>query len=230
MKIAILLSGLPRMFRSAYPHLKTLLLDKYDCDLYCHLWDMSEWNQEINKVSGFVRYQDEGTINEYINLYKFKDIWVDKYGKGIDDYFNKVLENVGGETRSDNYIKRYLSMLCGIKRSHEVMQVYKDCNYDLVVRTRSDLSFTRPLDKVIEYRANCVDRYGSGRPPYAGDCFAIGSPQFMAHYCNLFEFVVGYYNLLQHVNTETMLPFHLQRGESYSVIDLGIEILRPKEW
>lgn len=225
MRIAIIVSGLPRFFKSSYPYLKKLLLDKYNCDIFAHIWDFSRWEEPPGK-SSFVRYSNEGTIEEYKELYNFKNSIIHTYNEEWDNYFNDLLIKLGGEIRSDCYIKRYLSMLFGIQKSFQSVENINE--YDIVVRTRSDLIFLGEIPpELIENRVNCVDRYGSSNG--CGDCFAFGTVEFMKHYANLFDKCEEYYKVMETVNTELWLPYHL-REQNYSKIDTKIDVIRPKDW
>lgn len=219
MRVAVITSGLLRTFKQSYPYLDKLLFSKYNCDLYSHSYIRK--NSSDDK-SSFERYSNQGTLDEFINLFKPARIKLDDLEK-LDPLFESILAKVGGETREDKYIKRYISMLYSILESYLLIEDI--LSYDYIVRIRTDLSFSKELD--LSSGKNFIDHYGSSRGP--GDVFAAGNPNFMTKYCGLYAFIEYHYKDLGHVNTETMLPHHMN-GWDYEVCDLGIDIIRPAGW
>lgn len=221
-KVAILLSGLPRQFISCYPHFQKQFLNRseFTSHTFLHTWQRSGGNSD---TSSFARYQDEGSISDYLNLYRPRASFVESL-EDYDESFERILSSVGGEVRSDCYIKRYISMLYGIYKSFKLIKEPE--SYDLIIRTRADLFFKKSLD-FPNNPVNMIDKYGSSRGP--GDVFAAGTPEFIKHYSKLFDNIELGYQELGHINTETLLPWWLSKQkEEFSLIDLGIEVVRPE--
>jgi len=65
MKVAVLLTGFLRSYKSMFYSLENNLLKKYNCDLYCITWDQQENKNKIN-IDDFKIY------NKYLKNYKLE--------------------------------------------------------------------------------------------------------------------------------------------------------------
>lgn len=225
MKLAVCISGQPRMFKKSYESIKSHILDKYDCDLYIFSWKKED-SSKIDKFNSW-RYQDEGTLEEYINLYNPKAYLIEKYTDEIENQFIKE-ENKYGFIREDNPVRRYLAMLYGIYQANQLSD--DKGNYDYIIRTRPDIlynGFQLPKTNIM------IDHYGNGRTINSpGDVFACGIPVEMEIYSSL------YYNVQYHFkedgiipNTEILLEHHLRKFNiNWQISHYVDKIIRPPNW
>jgi hypothetical protein len=223
MKLALCFSGQPRTFKSAYPKIKEHILDKFDCDVFIFTFDKKD-SSSIGLLNSW-RYQDEGTIEEYLSLYKPKVARVEPYTDEMESYLAE-LEVKYKTQRSDNYFRRYIAMLYGIIVVN-VMKNYKQPEYDYTIRIRPDISLTKfelPKGNLL------IDHHGNGSSPNAvGDCFACGKTNEMNIYCNLSNIYEDYYNAGVPLNTEVLLEHHLKTHKlDYEVSHFVDKIIRPQ--
>ena len=72
MKIAICISGQPRNFKQSHISLEKSILNQYNCDIYFHSWETSNF-ESTNFGGGNYQYQlNENDYNELIELYQPK--------------------------------------------------------------------------------------------------------------------------------------------------------------
>ncbi len=219
-RVAICISGAARTWADCWPFFEKQFINhgEFLCDIFIHTWNY----QGNLETSSFERYPSQGTIDQYLELYQPKASLIEDLSD-FNQSFDQRVKELNGETREDKFIKRYLSMLYSIYKSFKL--IHNPSSYDYIIRTRADLTFARPLPPDL---TNFIDTFGSSRGP--GDVFAIGSPKFIQHYSELFLNYLDGFKELGHINTETLLPWWLNRApEGYHLIDLGIEIKRPKE-
>jgi hypothetical protein len=227
MKLAVCLSGNPRQFKSSYPSFKKHILDQYDCDVFLFTWD-NKLNTPFDQFGSF-RYQDEGTLDEYVDLYKPKSKLLQLYTFETEKFFVEK-EKEYNFIRSDNYVRRYIAMLYGIRQANRLRQEYELANnlkYDYILRCRPDVEYS---SFKLEECSLMIDHYGNGRFPNApGDVFAYGKSEAMDIYSDLCRYVGDYFREGVEINTEVLLEYHLRKNK----IDFGIcrhvaEINRPK--
>lgn len=233
MKLAVCISGQPRFFKSSYPSLKKHVLDKYDCDVFIFTWKKTD-NSEVGLMNSW-RYPDEGTIAEYIDLYKPKAFLSWDYSDAVEKHY-VTLENKYGLIRQDNPVRRYLAMLQGIEMSFSLSQrKYVDLNffqepYDFYVRTRPDViykDFHLPTNKKM-----LIDHYGNGLHPNAtGDVLAIGNRYEMSRYSWLSDWVERYAKQGLSPDTQILLEHHLKsQVTDYEICHFVEQIIRPQKW
>lgn len=229
MKLAVCLSGQPRMFKSSHPSFKQHILDKYDCDIFIFTWENKIG--QIERNASF-RYKDEGTIGEYISLYRPKSSEVKNYTKEIEEYLVGK-EKEYGVIREDNYVRRYLAMLYGIFKANELARQYSESfkiKYDYMLRCRPDAEYSsfELLEKNL-----VIDHYGNGRYEDApGDVFAYGKPEAMDEYADLHNCINKYVKEEKILlNTEILLEHHLKKRRiEYGICRHVANIYRPKDF
>lgn len=231
MKVAICLSGQPRMFKSSYPSLKTHILDHYDCDVFIDTWKFNNTNENFYLSH---RYKDEGSLEELYELYQPRVLNVEKFDEVFEskclEFESKVASNQGA--KEDNYLRRYYSMLYKIYNCNKIKNEYEkkmNVRYDIVLRSRLDVLYTQKIEFNKDLNL-ATDRQGSGREGCAGDILAYGTDTFMDIYCDLFNKLDFYFNNNVPITTEILLPHHLDSIiKHYTVINNKIFISRPCE-
>jgi hypothetical protein len=145
-KIALLFSGQPRTIKysrnsKSYQSIKYCLLDKYDCDVFCHTWIApSEIKMNVGPWSDLNSFSCEGNELEIIkDLYNPK---IFEYDEPLDETKIKIFKNVANEKAPYNYNSLYYSM----KRCFELFETYCNKNnmkYDVIIRIRFDTIVSR---------------------------------------------------------------------------------------
>jgi len=231
MKVALCLSGQPRMFKTSYASLKTHILDNYNCDIFIDTWKFKNTDENFYLSH---RYKDEGSLEELYDTYQPRVLNVEKFDEIFEfkclDFESRIASRQGA--KEDNYLRRYYSMLYKIYNCNKIKNEYEkkmNIHYDIVVRSRLDVLYTQKIEfnKDINLTA---DRQGSGRDGCAGDILAYGVKDTMDIYCDLFNQIYHYFSNGVFINTEIVLPHHLdQTIKSYSVLNNKIFITRPSE-
>jgi hypothetical protein len=127
MKIAIVLSGLPRKVREGYEQYWKFIIDRYDVDLYVHAWKDEEWEvvKEVYSNAKVLDIQEPFSFKEYT-----ENITAD------DNLSRPTLPyEVAGNFRG-------LPMFYSWQRISN--QVKGD--YDFIIRSRFDLTTNTPLE------------------------------------------------------------------------------------
>lgn len=229
MKLAVCLSGQPRLFKKGFKSLNEHILSKYDCDVFIFTWDNKIGN--IKKNQSF-RHDDEGSLGEYLKLYNPKSSEIENYTQKKEDFFVKK-EQEYGVLREDNFVRRYLAMLYGIFRANELANQYSKAfgtKYDYFLRCRSDVEYgnfeLRKSSLVIDGFGNGT---GAGQP---GDIFAYGTPERMTEYAKLHLLVDKYFYEDKIIpNTEILLAHHLKSSKiAHETCNHVIGVFRPETW
>lgn len=231
MKVALCLSGQPRMFKSSYQSLKNHILDNYDCDIFIDTWKFKNTDENFYLSH---RYKDEGSLEELYELYQPRVLNVEKFDEVFEskclEFENKVSLTQGA--KEDNYLRRYYSMLYKIYNCNKIKNEYgkkMNINYDIAVRSRLDVLYTQKIEFNKDVNLT-TDRQGSGREGCAGDILAYGMNTDMDIYCNLFNKLDDYFSENVPITTEILLPHHLDSIiKNYTVINNKIFIARPSE-
>lgn len=142
MKIAVLISGQPRFLRSTgFKSIKEKLLDKYDCDVFCHFWWNSEGGSYITAPwSGLgTMKMSNSAESDIIQLYRPKKI---KWDLPIDP---KTITKSYPRTTNSSTWYNLPSMYTSMKKSYELLTNYIEetgTEYDWVIRLRYDAILT----------------------------------------------------------------------------------------
>ena len=207
MKVALCLSGQPRVVEVGYHKLKATILDNNDVDVFIHTWFDQDNLSTESVIPGREGHQlDPGAIDKLIQLYQPKKILVEK-PKTWDRHFEypqKTFEKAHTwalEIPGDNPLERakaYLDntthcMWYSIMRSNLLKEEYAtetNTHYDFVIRNRMDyaphvaITFGEPPenDSAVYYQHNPDHPDGM-----IGDWFAMGSTNAMNVYSGLFN-------------------------------------------
>ena len=135
MKVAVLISGQPRYVdKLSYKIIKKYLLDKYDCDVYCHCWFDKELIMKTSPWSGHTHFKCNGDELELIrNNYKPAGF---EYDTPISSDTIYNFKNIANIATPYNLTSMYTSM----KRAYQVFCKYKPINieYDIFIKLRYD--------------------------------------------------------------------------------------------
>lgn len=171
MKVALCLSGQPRMFRKAHEYVKEHLLDKYDVDVFAH-----SWNTNVNDVmSACHLYHSYGPcITPPLNP------------DGLTEY-----PDIDPKWPAKNVISMFYSVFKANeqKREHELREGFR---YDVVVKSRFDfaLNIVPDFNKMEQGKVYVPNDYIKGHIKPNGiicnDQFAYGDSKTMDSYSNTF--------------------------------------------
>ena len=132
MKVALLLTGLPRKVEEGYEHYWKNIVENYDTDVYLHFWEDDEYEKVLN-VYNPIKFVKEipFKFTEYkqgINSYFRDGITPDDLARPLEEY------DVAGNFRS-------LPMFYSWQRGYSLIEG----EYDCVIRSRYDLGTSTPI-------------------------------------------------------------------------------------
>ena len=214
MKIALCISGQPRFFKSSFKYLENFILKDFDCDIFICTCD---FKIPIEK-HGHYKYADEGTLDEFIKLYRPKAHIVDIIDEKVEETIKaqELKYAKSPNYREDNFLRRYLPMLKGIRDCNELRKKYQQDNhitYDTIIRTRSDVVYGKKFKDIYQLEKDLyVDIFGND---YG-----------MEYYSNLFDHLDFYHNKVE-INMQVLLDHHLQQNRiNYSLVNAQLDIIK----
>jgi hypothetical protein len=151
MKIALLLSGQPRLYEEVFPHIKKHILDVYDCDVYAHAWwDEAESRDVVHRSPWSQSYKfdvDKQFPIKFNNLYNPKKFQIDKpifdSTEDSQNIFIESLKKLYPTTNGCDVLYENKDMLGVIHKFISIEKVFNmvdwDENYDWIVFWRYDL-------------------------------------------------------------------------------------------
>lgn len=176
MRMAILLSGYPRKFETAYESLKEPYLNKYKCDFFIHTWCP---DQDF----------DAAVYAKYIDLFKPVKFMLEKQiifdpSEERDPFGLKIQNTIS------QFYSLWMSNMLKCKQEEEMTS-----KYDLVMRMRPDLKITRPIN-LEDVDQDSISMYNWTVLPFGSwgvsDVFAVGPSNLMNIYAHFYA-RIGYY-------------------------------------
>lgn len=222
MKLALCISGQPRMYKKGFEELKKHYLDKYDVDVFIHTWKDTVYKgtefypEDVNsKQFGY----SSSIFSDLVEMYNPKAILIEDQVKFVNPDFT-------GPTWRQS-AQNCASMWYSIFKANELRDYYQlmtDAEYDFVIRTRTDLQFEMVLNDFDSYDPNKITTY-KWKTSYPQntygykDCFAIGGGHAMDLYSDLYRYLAYYMkedpqyikaiNNEDHIRNEYLLKWHL---------------------
>lgn len=205
-KVALCISGHLRTFESNFKTIKEHILDKLDCDVFIHTWDMlgapfraGDSNLHITDTKRYV--------NTIQHLYQPKKLIIE----GSKQFNVPPIMHQRSDGHRD--IVGILSMFYKIEECNKMRKEYEEENnikYDFVIRFRADLWMDGPIP--IDSRTTTNHLYLPIYGNFGGACdqIAFGSPAIMDKYCSLFSNIEKYLHAGCPLNPEKLLLFHLE--------------------
>lgn len=197
MKLALCLTGLMRCWKDSFPSIKENILDKYETDVFISTWSEVGYytgKGYLPEVGGFVVtkqgekgfYESGELINsaEIFDLYRPKILHVENFTdfEPIAEQRKEYFKNAW--TRPKNTISQAYMMYRGVQQIQMYQQI-SDTTYDIVFRTRPDITFKaplQPLEKNVFYTLAAKNKNGGG----TGDWFQIGSQEQIENFTTFF--------------------------------------------
>ncbi len=206
MKVALCLSGQPRVIEGGYQKLKAALLDHNDVDVFVHTWFDPDNLSTESVIPGREGHQlDPHAIEKISQLYQPKAMLVERpktWNRHFEDpqkTFEKAhtwaleipgdnpIERATGYLDNTTHCMWYSIMMSNITKERYATET--NTQYDWVIRNRMDycphvqIEFTEPPDDdtAVYYQHNPDHPDGM-----VGDWYAMGSTNAMNVYCGLF--------------------------------------------
>lgn len=200
-KTAYLFSGQLRDFKSIYPNLKKNVLDPTNADIYAYLWD---WDGSVPK-----RFEDEGTIGEFVDLYKPKRVEIQtlnrKFLQNRDHILRLANKNKRSEINPENVICQYWGWSNSFCLPEE--------RYDVYIKGRSEVTFNRPItQQELNIAKNML------MIPKGHDSLGINDIFAMGNYTHMRKYMLIYWEVFKMIedsavvfHPETMLKDRLKK-------------------
>jgi hypothetical protein len=200
MRVALLYSGLPRMWEESVATHRALFPGA-QVDVFCHFWDTIP-NEERQRLISTLRPLH----------YQFDS--VPDYGV-IDEYDWLPRDNI-------NVPSRMVSQYTSWQRVGTLFTPYAPL-YDIVVRIRSDLYFYEPLqvdlEAIAQKRIGFIGYEWTESKDVLFDAFALGTPNFMVYFHMLLSRLWDYASDTL-FNSELLLTRHVHAYHKQTVIQI----------
>jgi hypothetical protein len=186
MRIALLLSGLPRNWKPCIQS-QLNMLKGHEIDVYWFFWDTISSQETRKLISIFNPVKFEFAPPGDFSMY--------------DEHPDITQDNI-------NIPSRIMSQYYAWWRVGELFKEAQN-DYDVAIRSRSDLQFVTGIDDIID-----VVTPGSLTVPWVeknvfiSDLFAVGSPEMIMHYHQLFDYAIDYAETTL-FNPELLLAHHI---------------------
>lgn len=233
MKVAICISGLAREFKRSYNALNKFIFSQFEHDLFIYTWNAP--NQPYFEVEGAIRYPDEGTLEEYKNLYNPVLMGFEVFDKNRENLFkNEKYERFKSGATS---VVRMSAMFYQIMRCNQIKNLYAEkhgIKYDIVIKCRSDIVPFRPFDlKEFEDARDNGTFYSDvlRNDGMVSDILFFSNSEVMDYACDLYKYFDEYVDRGIRFNPEVFLPYHLkEKGIVAKQHFLGnVTVLRPPQ-
>lgn len=229
MRTAVCLSGNMRTFSHTHASLLRNIVEPNSCDVFIATWEIlgnskhnfateAEFREPLDEADVRAAY---GSSLKTLKIFNF-----DEVQRTLPEFFYRGMCSMFWMIQQGDILRREYEAQNGFK-------------YDCVVRARPDALFhtgfaledTSPLRGGI-----CVKNFNA---TLIDDTFALGTPDAMAHYADLFLHIEEYFKFrdflrAEHTNgqkgwPEQILRLHLERANiPLSLLPIEYEILRPK--
>lgn len=211
MKACILLSGQIRNNKDYYKSIKENLIDLYNADVF-----ISTWYDSNNPTS-------DSTIEEIIDMYKPVSIEVEQHDIVVKSFLKKMVSPYEWRTPGpETNALSVFSMFYKIMRANRLREIHERMNlftYDVVIRTRFDLSIDSPIG-ILKPKENhlYLPKGWDWRNGY-NDLFAIGDSRTMTYYSNAFNNLLPILDMGHMLHPEYLLKVYLDMS--------GYTLVRP---
>jgi hypothetical protein len=203
MKIAICISGATRFPHEGFSSLESMILRNNNCDIYIHSYEGPEAS-ELIKIANPKKFLLEDINKKIISISQYAQI------------------NKAKETNVENMYMMYWNI-------YKCMALVND-SYDFIIRTRSDLIYSSPINFVGADPKTIYIPFGGDWRGGLFDMFAAGGPDRMLYYSSLFQHLNEYAEQGIFAHPETMLRHHLLFGRQDSIpvhrFPWGISLIR----
>jgi 2-polyprenyl-3-methyl-5-hydroxy-6-metoxy-1,4-benzoquinol methylase len=203
-KTALCISGHLRTFESNFESVKTNILDRMDCDVFIHTWDIMGMAYRPCD-SGLYSIETQRLAHKIQKLYNPKKLVIEPT-KNFS-----ITPLMQARLLDHRDISGILSMYYKVEACNNLKKEYeKEQNfvYDCVIRFRGDLFMETPMpvDATTNLNHLFIPVYGN----FGGMCdqFAYGSSPIMDTYSGLYSNIQKYLEVGAPMHPEKILQFH----------------------
>ncbi len=234
MKVALLLSGQLRTYKSTFVNLKKFIIDPLSPDIYLSTWsETGSSHKELffnNSEIISKQYLQDFYNTPYVNVEKFDSIFFDEIGDIKVPEKLKILEK-------SNY-KGTLPMFYHMKKCFDLVEKN---NYDLFIRMRPDYIINEELDINSFKTKNTLyfNSYDANPEWQVGDKINIGDFDVMNYSCSVFQKLNEYWlnpegdgSWENHRVGEKLFKYHFDISNKYNAepFFLNAKILRKDKY
>lgn len=197
MKTALIITGHMRNWKQLFPYFKYKYMDVYNPDIYIHTWNTEGWW----KWGDFYRQSPPIDVIDVIQHYNPKKMFSEVYDSSFDEQFLTIASKY---PNSIGYPKNMISQMYKWKKGIELL----DEQYDLVIRTRTDVEYTEALP---DFNPNYF--YTPHHPLQQGglgDMLHAGSQKDMTNFCNVYDHLDELYNQTNMFCSHMLTEQHLK--------------------
>jgi hypothetical protein len=185
MKVALLLTGHLRTYRSTASNFLNNIIFPYDCDVFCVTWNRHETGEPVNKhFSSIYENHVKGELLKDYAEYMFQYPRIQKNNR-INDVFDL---NARAKEHGLYWGNRLRDQWFLIKSAYQMIKNPYD--YDVIFRIRYDAHIHSKIDFVKNESINIPKDIGGWN---FTDHMAYGVPCVMSKYCNLFDHIESLY-------------------------------------
>lgn len=187
MKVALVLSGQLRSWKTGFDYIKKNLLDHYSVDVYFHTWSKN-WDGGV------------------VQTYKPRDFIVENDDVFGDFYGYRI---VSPRHPARNTIMMYRSIMYA-----DMLRKNSGVSYDWVVRTRFDFALNARLnlESLNKNKMYFCDTRSNEQKSVVHDQFCIATPIDMGIYTDLYNHIDQHHSEGCFVNGEDLLEHHLRKS------------------
>lgn len=204
-KTALCISGHLRTFEDNYHSVRAHILDKLDCDVFIHTWDIMGLSYRFTDASLYA-VETQRLTERIKQLYNPKKLIME----ATPTFTATPLMHARQLDHRD--IPGILSMYYKIEACNKLKMEYEkehDMKYDCVIRFRGDLYMESdlPIDNNTNLNYLFIPIYGN----FGGVCdqFAYGSSDIMDIYSSLYTNISKYMEAGAPMHPERLLQFHV---------------------
>ncbi len=236
MKIALCISGQPRLLRECYDGIYNNIIKDNDVDIFAHIWWSNEYQNKVFQLHYDKKFPQEDLGELFLQMYKPKDYIIEGQKQFNLDYC-KSHNSVWNETDTHNKIFTpsvlfgLSSQYYSVSQADLIRQKYK--GYDWVVRLRTDSVVEHNLANVLagldnnkfyfQSSMNGGHKYGGEPPGVFCDWFYTSGPEMMKNFTSVVynEMPTYFGNGMIHVRDYMkMLMFHIQANAEGANFDI----------
>jgi hypothetical protein len=212
MKIALCISGQPRIWEKCYQNWLDNIFPKLEKDIFFHFWTYntlpaSAPREVKSKENTKDIPLDQDELNRIVDTLKPKKYCYDDRNINVTNAFDSSLVNkyvttpLGWWCRSQYYSQWYASRL---KRQHEIENNFE---YDIVFRIRTDLFFRKPVILPTPILPNSI--YSPNNSWMTStESFMIGDTFYFSDSFT-FDQISEFYWALYYIDTYDVVPRHI---------------------
>lgn len=211
MKVAVVLTGHMRMWKTVSPNFEDRILKKYNPDVFIHTWS-DEGYCDTSETSTKLGYYGQSPslpmkdVSEAFNALKIEI-------EDFEDYNDTIIEITKGYTEHHTRPKNVYSMFGKMNRGLMMMEkhmIETGKRYDLIMRLRPDLIYNEDLpnfDPNIFYTNIHPNHLGRG----TGDMIHVGNIISMSLFSKIIHFMPDLYREVGYVCPHEMSELFIRK-------------------